>query len=70
MELKFDSARSTFYLQNTASKSEIYSSLLSKVEGINTDISDLSSELTEKDYHPMDRNDTKMYLKNLIHKSE
>ena len=68
MELKFDSARSTFYLQNTASKSEIYSSLLSKVEGINTDISDLSSELSEKDYHPMDRNDTKMFLKNLIHR--
>lgn len=68
LSMNFDSAENTIYILNTNAKSELYSELFQEMEDINLEsLSTLNSDLMEHDYHPMDRNETKKFLKNLVH---
>ena len=67
LNFSFDANSNTIYLMNTNAKTELYSELFHVLEDINLDsLTNLNSELLLKDYHPMDRNDTKDYLKAFV----
>lgn len=69
LSMNFDAAENTIYILNTNAKSELYSELFQVMEDINLEsLSTLNSDLMQHDYHPMDRNDTKEFLKVLTHK--
>ena len=69
LSMNFDAAENTIYILNTNAKSELYTELFQVMEDINVEsLSTLNSDLMQHDYHPMDRNDTKEFLKVLVHK--
>lgn len=69
LSMNFDASENTIYILNTNAKSELYSELFQVMEDINLEsLSTLNSDLMQHDYHPMDRNDTKEFLKVLTHK--
>lgn len=69
LSMNFDAIENTIYILNTSAKSELYSELFQVMEDINLEsLSTLNSDLMQHDYHPMDRNDTKEFLKILAHK--
>ncbi len=69
LSMNFDSAENTIYILNTSAKSELYSELFQVMKDINLEsLSTLNSDLIKHDYHPMDRNETKEFLKKMIHK--
>ena len=69
LNMSFDASDNTMYILNTNAKSELYTELFQVMEDINLEsLSTLNTDLTKNDYHPMDRNDTKEFLKVLVHK--
>lgn len=67
LNFNFDANTNTLYLMNTNVKTELYSEIFHVIEDINLDsLTNLNSELLMHDYHPMDRNDTKDYLKAFV----
>lgn len=69
LEMNFNALENTIYILNTNAKSELYTELFQAMKDINLEsLSTLNSDLMLNDYHPMDRNDTKEFLKVLVHK--
>ncbi|WP_080656988.1 AAA domain-containing protein [Selenomonas ruminantium] len=67
VKLDFDAVSNTMYILDTDAEPEIYSDVLKILNGVNLQtINALQDELVEKDYHPLDRNDTPEFLKVLI----
>lgn len=67
LDFKFDANKNTIYLMDTSSKTELYSELFHVLEDVNLDsLADLNADLLIKDYHPMDRNETRDYLKAFV----
>lgn len=67
LSINFNANENTIYLQNTNARAELYTELFQIMKDINLDsLSELNSELMQNDYHPMDRNNTKVFLKALI----
>lgn len=68
VSMSFDATENTIYINDTDSKTELYSELFQEMNGVNQEaLSKLNSDLMKHDYHPMDRNDTKEFLKILTH---
>ncbi|MEG0022251.1 MAG: AAA domain-containing protein [Bacilli bacterium] len=69
LNMSFNASENTIYILNTNAKSELYTELFQVMEDINLEcLSTLNTDLMQYDYHPMDRNDTKEFLKVLSHK--
>lgn len=67
VKLDFDAVSNTMYILDTDADPEIYTDVLKALNGVNLQtINALQDELVEKDYHPLDRNDTPGFLKVLI----
>ena len=68
VKLDYDSDENTVYVRDTELPSELYSVVFQNTQDINlSGINSLTQELEQKDYHPLDRNDTPIFFKNLIH---
>ena len=68
LSIDFDAKENTIYVRNTDANSELYSELFQAMKDINIEsLSTLNSDLTKHDYHPMDRNETKVFFKKLAH---
>ena len=67
VNLQYDASEDTIRIIDTNIPSELYSPIFSGISDINVDcITKFNKELVEKDYHPLDRNDTPIFLKGLI----
>lgn len=68
VKLEYDADINTVSIVDTAVPSELYSIVLQSLSDINlSGINALSEELQKNDYHPLDRNDTPIFLKALVH---
>lgn len=68
VKMAFDANNNTVFIKDTAMPSELYSSVFDEMEDINHDsIKALNDDLQRNDYHPLDRNDTPVFLKVLLH---
>ena len=65
VKLDYDADKNTIFILDTPAPSEIYSTALNTLENVNG-INDFLEELQEKDYHPLDRNETPNFLKRLV----
>lgn len=69
VSMNFDAKNNKILIHDTDTLSEIYTFLFQDIEDINhTAIKDLKNELSEYNYHPLDRNDTPDFLKSFAHK--
>ena len=66
VKMKYDADSNTVSIVDTDSPSELYSVVFQMMEEINN-INDLMEDLQMNDYHPLDRNDTPIFLKTLVH---
>lgn len=65
----FDAEHNDISIIDLDTKPELYLGLLQKIEGLNIDvIPDASDQLDQFEYHPLDNEETKEYLKRLIYK--
>lgn len=63
----YNAKEDTIRVMDTEVQSELYSGVLQSLQNAQVDcIKELSQELSENDYHPLDRNDTPEFLKVLI----
>lgn len=68
VKLNYDADQNTVYVEDTDVPSELYSIAFQQLDDINlTAINKLSADLQKNDYHPLDRNDTPVFLKVLVH---
>lgn len=68
VKLNYDSHANTIYIEETDSPSELYAIIFQSMNDINLDtINHMQTDLQNNDYHPLDRNDTPIFLKTLIH---
>ena len=69
LTIKFDATDNTIYILDTNSKPELYTDIFHYMEDINIDLlSEIQDDLDQNEYHPLDRNNTKDFLKVFIHK--
>lgn len=68
VKMKFDPDTNTLSICDTNIESELYTTLLSNIDGINhTVVQKLKEDLFAGDYHPLDRHDAYNFLKVAIH---
>lgn len=68
VKIRHDAVENTIYLEDTDASTELYTSMLQSMEGINlSPISHLQEDLHQNDYHPLDRNDLPMFFKVFAH---
>lgn len=68
VRLDYDADSNTVSVINTQIASELYSVIFQFMDGINLgEINILNEDLKENDYHPLDRNETPVFLKALVH---
>ena len=68
VKLEYDANENTIYIINAEVPSELYSSVFQVMEDVNLErVDTLNEDLQNNDYHPLDRNDTPIFLKTLIH---
>ena len=68
LNMNFDAVKNIIYVTNTDTRSELYTELFQMMENINLEsFSSLNTKLMHSDCHPMDRNNTKEFLKVLVH---
>ncbi len=68
IKIQFSPNTNTISVEDTEVVTELYTMLFHAIDGINLDaITILRDDLYKNDYHPMDRNDTPVFLKTLIH---
>ncbi len=66
--MDFDSDENIVYIKDTNASSELYTILLSQSEILNGDVlNKINEDLQKNDYHPLDREDSPAFLKNLVH---
>lgn len=67
VKINYDPANNTVFVEEIESQPELYSIIFQTMEDINLQsINQLQADLQEKDYHPLDRNDTPGFLKTLV----
>lgn len=65
--LKYDPQQNVITLEDTDVDSDLYSNLLQEMDDINLDkLGMLREKLIKNDYHPLDRNDTPDFLKEMV----
>ena len=68
LNMSFDAVKNIIYVTNTDTRSELYTELFQMIDNISLEaLSSLNTKLMHSDYHPMDRNNTKDFLKVLVH---
>ena len=68
LNMNFDAVKNIIYVTNTDTRSELYTELFQMIDNISLEaLSSLNTKLMHSDYHPMDRNNTKDFLKVLVH---
>ena len=68
VKLHYDADENTVSIINGEVTSELYSTVIQALEDINlSTINDMNADLQKNDYHPLDRNDTPIFLKTLVH---
>lgn len=69
VDIKFDAETNTIYVKNTDSRTELYVELFQNMKDINLELMpSLTEEIINNDYDPIDRIETKKYLKKLLYK--
>lgn len=67
VNLDYDADKNIVYIISTSTDKELYTDVLQNIDGLNLkDINELSQELVDGDYHPLDRNETPIFLTRLI----
>lgn len=68
VKLEYDADSDTVSIVDTELPSELYSVVFQELKDVNlSGINSLASELQENDYHPLDRVETPIFLKALVH---
>lgn len=68
VKINYDPSANTVFVDEIDSQPELYSIAFQTMDGINLQaINQLSADLQNNDYHPLDRNDTPAFLKVLVH---
>ena len=68
VKLRFDQLKNTIFVEDLDVPTEFYSALFSENDSVNKSaFAQINTDLSSNDYHPLDRNDTAVYLKGLIH---
>lgn len=68
VKMNYDAAENTIYIEDTDAETELYTILFQNMEDINiSSVNDMRVDLQKNDYHPLDRNDTPLFLKTLVH---
>lgn len=69
IKIRFDAKENTFYLEDVDTETELYSAVFQEMNNVNLDaIFQMEQELHNNDYHPLDRINTPIFLKGLIHR--
>lgn len=69
LSMKFNASENIIYIMDTNAKPEIYTELFQVMNDINLEmLSTINEDLSQSEYHPLDRNDTIDFLKILAHK--
>ena len=67
VKLDYNADKNTVHIISTSADKELYTDVLQNIDGLNLkDINELRQELVDGDYHPLDRNDTPIFLTRLI----
>lgn len=68
VKINYDPSANTVFVEEIDSQPELYSIAFQTMDDINLQaINQLSADLQNNDYHPLDRNDTPAFLKVLVH---
>ena len=68
VKINYDPSANTIFVEENDSQPELYSIVFQTMDDINLQaINQLSADLQNNDYHPLDRNDTPAFLKVLVH---
>lgn len=68
VKINYDPSANTVFVEEIDSQPELYSIAFQTMDDINLQaINQLSADLQNNDYHPLDRNDTPEFLKVLVH---
>ncbi|MCR4600356.1 MAG: AAA family ATPase [Clostridia bacterium] len=68
VKIEYDADSNTIFIIDTDTPSELYSAVFGALDDANlSGINALMDDLKTKDYHPLDRNDTPIFLKTLVH---
>lgn len=68
VKLCFDPEENVITIREVEGQSELYSVIFQTMEGLNLSaVNQLQDELRRSDFHPLDRNETPVFLKSLIH---
>ena len=68
VKMEYDADSNTVSIVDTDTPSELYSVVFQVMEEINlSGINALTEDLQKNDYHPLDRNDTPVFLRKLVH---
>ena len=68
VKLCFDPEENLITIREVEGQSELYSVVFQTMDGINLSaVNQLQDDLRRNDYHPLDRNETPVFLKSLIH---
>lgn len=68
VKLDFNADENTIYVTDLDVQSELYTAILQEIKDISIEnINLLQSELQKNDYHPLDRNETPMFLRSFVH---
>lgn len=68
VRINYDPSINTVFIEEIDSQPELYSIAFQTMDDINLQaINQLSADLQNNDYHPLDRNDTPAFLKVLVH---
>ena len=68
VKLCFDPDENTIWIEEVEGQSELYSVVFQTMDDINLSaINRLQDDLRQNDYHPLDRNETPVFLKVLVH---
>lgn len=67
VRINYDPANNTVFLEEIDSQPELYSAIFQTVNDVNLQaMEQLQEDLQKNDYHPLDRNDTPVFLKVLV----
>lgn len=67
VKLKFDASQNIIYVVDTQTPTELYSILFTDMPDINkSSIAKLTEDLQNNDYHPLDKENSSIFLKALI----
>ena len=67
VKLDFDAENNTVFIRDTDALPELYTDVLNELDGVNfQSVNALQDDMIDKNYHPLDRNDTPSFLKVLI----